>query len=315
MLLTKASLQALMTSFSMTFRQAWGETPNWHQHITTQIPSNTRINTYGWMARLLAMRKWAGPRVIQNLNTHAYTLENDPYETTVGVDKHDFADDNLGVYSPLISEMGRVGRKWPDQLSKRALQAGITNLGFDSAPFFSASHPLNPAGVQSNLFEPTGAVTGPSPSNWDQVRSAMVSYTGEDGEPLGIMPNTLIVPPTLELQAKTTLTAAYGSAGATNVQQGQANVIVIPELANEPNVWYAAQTTGAIKPLIFQLREAISLVTKTLPTDDNVFQLRQFLWGLEGRGAVGYGPWFLMARVDPDDANGTDLIPDPVPAE
>jgi phage major head subunit gpT-like protein len=296
MLLTKASLQALMTSFSMTFRQAWGETPNWHQNITTPIPSNTRINTYGWMARLLAMRKWAGPRVIQNLNTHAYTLENDPYETTVGVDKHDFADDNLGVYSPLISEMGRVGRKWPDQLAKRALQAGITNLGFDGVAFFATNHSLNPAGVQSNRLTLAG---GPNGTNWDLVRSAMTSYTGEDGEPLGIMPNLVIVPPALELQAKTTLTAAYGASGATNVQQGEATVLVIPELANEPTIWYAAQTTGAIKPLIFQLREAISLVTKTLPTDDNVFQLRQFLWGLEGRGAVGYGPWFLMARIQP----------------
>lgn len=311
MLLTKASLQALMTSFSMTFRQAWGETPNWHQNITTQIPSNTRINTYGWMARLLAMRKWAGPRVIQNLNTHAYTLENDPYETTVGVDKHDFADDNLGVYSPLIAEMGRVGRKWPDQLTKRALQAGAVNLGFDSQPFFSTTHDLNPAGNQSNLFDPQDPNTGPSPHNWDAVRSAMASYVGEDGEPLGVMADTIIVPPTLELQAKTTVTAAFGAAGATNVQQGQARVLVIPELANEPAVWYAAMTTGAIKPLIFQLREAISLVTKTLPTDDNVFQLRQFLWGLEGRGAVGYGPWFLMARVDAANNAGTDIPAEP----
>lgn len=282
-----------MTSFSMLFRLAWGETPIWHQELCTQIPSNTRINTYGWMARLLAMRKWAGPRVIQNLNTHAYTLENDPYELTVGVDKHDFADDNLGVYSPLISEMGRVGRKWPDQLAKAALQSGTANLGFDGLPFFSASHTLNPAGVQSNNLNAGGVLTE---ATWEAAKVAMSTYTGEDGEMLGIMPNVIIVPPALELEAKKLFTAAYGSSGSSNVQQGEVRIVVIPELNNEPTVWYAAYTAGPVKPLIFQLREAVSLVTKTLPTDDNVFQLRQFLWGLEGRGAVGYGPWFLIIR-------------------
>lgn len=304
MLLTKASLQALMTSFSMTFRQAWSETPIWSPDILTQIPSNTRINTYGWMARLLAMRKWAGPRVIQNLNTHAYTLENDPYEVTVGVDKHDFADDNLGVYSPLISEMGRVGRKWPDQLTKLALQAGITNLCFDGQPFFSTTHNINPAGNQSNLFTtgsgvPAPMTTGAGAASWNTVKTAMSTYTGEDGEMLGVMPNVIFAPPALELAAKTIFTAAYGSSGSSNVQQGDARVIVIPELNNEPTIWYPAYVAGPVKPLIFQLREAVSLVTKTLPTDDNVFTMRQFLWGLEGRGAVGYGPWFLIARCGP----------------
>lgn len=296
MMLTKASIQALMTSFSMQFRAAWNDTPTFWDKIAMAVPSSTRINTYGWMARLLKMRRWAGPRVIQNLNTHAYQLENDPYEMTVGVDKHDFSDDNLGVYGPLISEMGRVGRKWPDQLVKAALQAGKVNLGFDGVAFFSASHPLDPAGVQSNLLDvASGAL---DETSWNLVRTTMAGYTGEDGEPLGIMPNVVIVPPSRELAAKKLFTALYGASGSSNVQQGEAQIIVIPELDNEPAVWYAAYTSGPVKPLVFQQREAVSLVSKTAPTDDNVFSQRKFLWGLEGRGAVGYGPWFLMIRVE-----------------
>lgn len=292
MMLTPAAIAALQLSFSAIYRSAWDSTPEWGSDLATTVPSSTRSNTYGWMARLPSLRKWFGPRLIQNLSAHKYTIENEPYELTVGVDRDDIEDDNLGVYNPIIADMGRSARKWPDQLLKQILQAGTTGLGFDGVPFFSASHPLNPAGVQSNNFTST-ALTGP---NFALVRAAMSAYTGEDGEPLGVQPALLVVPPALEDTANTIVTAEFGASGATNVQRGQAKVKVIPELANQATTWYVADVSKPIKGLIHQLRKAPILVHKTAPADDNVFWQRQFVWGVDARGAAGYGPWFLMAR-------------------
>lgn len=294
MLITVQNIQKLQTGFRSHFDAAWRSTPTWGERIATTVPSTTRTNTYGWMQRLLAMKKWDGPRTIQNLKTHAYLLENEPYEVTVGVDKHDIADDQLGVYTPMFAELGRVGRKWPDQTLKAAILAGKTALGFDGVPYFSDSHPLDPAGLQANLFTSTGL----DATNFGAVRAAMTAYTGEDGEPLGVRPNLLIVPPQLEDDAHTIVTAERGASGSTNVQRGQAEVLVVPELADEDDVWYLADVSSPIKPLIWQLREAIQLATLTNVTDENVFLLRQFLYGLEGRGVAGYGPWFLMARCE-----------------
>lgn len=293
MLITHANVQALQVGFRSQFDAGWRSTPTWSDRVATTVPSTTRTNTYGWMARLLAMRKWVGPRIIENLKSHAYQLENEPYEKTVGVDKHDIADDQLGIYTPLFQELGRVGRKWPDQTVKTALQGGLTNLGFDNVPFFSNAHPLNPAGNQNNNFTGTTLST----TNFAAVRSAMMAYTGEDGEPLGVMPNLLVVPPQLEDTAHTIVTAERGASGASNVQRGQAEVLMVPELANQGTTWYLADVTSPIKPLIWQLREAIQLAQLTQFTDQNVFMIRQFLYGLEGRGVAGYGPWFLMARA------------------
>jgi phage major head subunit gpT-like protein len=292
MIITKSSIQALQVGFRSDFDAAWRSTPTWSERLATTVPSTTRTNTYGWMARLLAMRKWVGPRIIENLKSHAYQLENEPYEKTVGVDKHDIQDDQLGVYKPLFQELGRVGKKWPDQTLKTALQAGTTNLGFDGVAFFSNAHPLNPAGNQNNNFTGTALST----TNFAATRAAMMAYTGEDGEPLGVMPNLLIVPPQLEDTAHTIVTAERGSSGASNVQRGQAEVLMIPELANAGTTWYLADVNSPIKPLIWQLREAIQMANLTDVTDQNVFMIRQFLYGLEGRGVAGYGPWFLMAR-------------------
>jgi phage major head subunit gpT-like protein len=291
--ITKAAIKVLQTGFSQLYRTGWNNSEPKLQALSTTIPSSTRTNTYGWMARLLKMRKWDGPRVIQNLNTHAFVVENEPYELTVGVEKRDIQDDQLGIYNPIFEELGRQSRKWPDQVLKTALQAGTTGIGFDGQAFFAATHPLNPAGNQSNNFTTTAL----SATNFGIVRAAMTGYTGEDGEPLGVMPNVLIVPPQLEDTANVIVTAAFGASGATNVQQGQARVVVIPELANQATTWYVADDSNAIKGLVWQLRRAPNFVAKTEPTDDNVFFENQFVWGVDAEGAATYGPWFLLARA------------------
>lgn len=293
MLITKTSLQALQTSFSAIYATGWESTMPKLEGLATQVPSSTRTNTYGWMARLLKMRKWDGPRLIQNLNSHAYTLENEPYELTVGCDRDDIEDDQLGIYNPLFDELGRQSRKWPDQVLKTVLQAGTTNLGFDGVAFFASTHALNPAGNQANNF--TG--TALSATNFGTVRAAMMGFTGEDGEPLGVSPDTLVVPPQLEDTANVIVTAEFGSSGASNVQKGQARVVVVPELANQATTWYVFDSSHAIKGLVWQLRKAPEFVSKTALTDDNVFFSKQFVWGVDGRGVGGYGPWFLASRA------------------
>lgn len=293
MLITKTAIANLQTTFSMLYGAAWAETPIWSPNIATTIPSSTKTNTYGWMQRILQMREWVGARQFQNLNTHSFVVENKDWELTVKVPRNDFEDDNLGVWAPLMSEMGRQGRKLPDILVQGALEAGgaASSLGFDGVPFFSAAHPLNPAGVQSNAF--SLALTGP---NFDTVRTAMVSYRGEDSLPMGVNPGLIVVPPQLETTAKTILIADTVATGGTNVQRGDAKILVVPELSGSATQWYLADVSKAIKPLIYQLREAVRLIALTNVDDANVFFHKEFIWGQDGRAVASYGPWFLMAR-------------------
>ncbi len=74
------------------------------------------------------------------------------------------------------------------------------------------------------------------PSNYAASRAAMMSVKNADGRPLGIKPNLLVVPPSLEEQAREILQAQFiiGSptvGGAkTNIWQGTADLLVVPEL-------------------------------------------------------------------------------------
>jgi phage major head subunit gpT-like protein len=291
--LTVQNIKNLQTGYSRIYQTGWNTPTPKLEPLATAVPSNARTNVFGFLLNLLKMRKWDGPRLINNIKTGSYLLENEPYELTVGVDRRDIRDDLIGVYNSRFDDMGRAARLWPDQTLRAALQAGTTRLGFDGVPFFSTAHPLNPAGNQSNNFTTT-ALTA---SNFATVRAAMGSYTSQDGEPLGIQPNVLIVPPALEDTANTILSAERTANGASNVQQGQARVVVMPALANQPTTWYLVDDNNAIKFLIWQLREAPVFTAKTAFTDDNVFFENQFIWGVNSEGVAGFGPWFLAARA------------------
>jgi phage major head subunit gpT-like protein len=74
-------------------------------------------------------------------------------------------------------------------------------------------------------------------TNYAAARAAMMSVANAEGRPLGMTPNLLLVPPSLEAQAREILQAQFiigdpAAGGArTNVWQGTADLLVVPELA------------------------------------------------------------------------------------
>jgi phage major head subunit gpT-like protein len=291
MLITPANLQALQTSFSTIFGKAFRSYQTSLGALAMVVTSSTKTSTYGWMSPLFKMRKWIGPRVIQNLKANSYIIENEPYEATLAVDRDEIEDDQLGLFSPRVEALARVGAQLKDQLLLEALLAGETGTGFDGLPMFSASHTLDPAGVQSNLSTNISF----SPGGWAFVQATMQSYTGEDGQPLGISPNLVVIPPEYEYMAKLIFGSASTPGGGPNPNYNTASYLVVPELAGTSD-WYAFDVRQPIKPFIFQLRRAVQLVSKTAPTDENVFWLKEFVWGIDGRAGVGYGPWFTAFK-------------------
>ncbi len=70
-----------------------------------------------------------------------------------------------------------------------------------------------------------------TPANYDLARTAMMQMKGDHGRPLGLMPDTLVVPPSLDWKARQIVKAERDAAGASNVLMGTAEVMVVPWLA------------------------------------------------------------------------------------
>ena len=63
------------------------------------------------------------------------------------------------------------------------------------------------------------------------ARAALQSMKGDGGRPLGLMPNLLVVPPSLESAGRKLLNSEYGTGGITNEWRGTAELLVVPWLA------------------------------------------------------------------------------------
>ena len=68
-------------------------------------------------------------------------------------------------------------------------------------------------------------------ANYAIARAALMGMTGDYGRPLGLMPNLLVVPPSLESAGRKILNSEYASGGETNEWKGTADLLVVPWLA------------------------------------------------------------------------------------
>jgi len=305
--LTPAKYDAATVIFSTLFREVLRDTPTYYERIATEIPSSTREMRHAWLDRIPQMREWLGERVVNNLAVRLQSIENRLYEDTVSVKRIDIEDDIIGVYRPVIEELAQQAKLWPDKLVVEAMQAGTTTLAYDGQHFFDTNHPQNmddPASpLQSNLL----AAHDLAVDALEDAIQTMMSFLGADGKPLEIVPDLLVAPPQMKFRAARLLQAeligrdialatGHGAAADTNVLKGSLDLLVLPRLAAEPKNFYILCTRRAIKPFIFQNREAPEFTALTKPDDENVFKRDEFLYGVRARGAAACGFWPLAIK-------------------
>ncbi|PHM49353.1 Mu-like prophage major head subunit gpT family protein [Xenorhabdus miraniensis] len=143
-IVTPALIKSLFTGWNGDFQNGLEDAPSQYEKIATVVPSTTKSNTYGWLGKFPGMREWIGDRVINDMQAHGYQIVNRPFESTVGVDRDDIEDDNVGIYAPLFTEMGRAAGVQPDEMCFSALSDGFKTLCYDKQNFFDTDHPVYP---------------------------------------------------------------------------------------------------------------------------------------------------------------------------
>ena len=164
MIVNKFNLSALYVAFLASFNSGLGQAPSNYTRLATVVPSTTGSNEYGWLGKFPKMREWIGDRVVNGMMTHGYAIKNKQFELTVGVSRPDIEDDNLGIYTPMMIEMGQAAGEHPDNLVFDLINNGHQTKCYDGQYFFDTDHPvLNEDGVtsasQSNVDDNSGAGT------------------------------------------------------------------------------------------------------------------------------------------------------------
>lgn len=285
------------------------------------LKSSTRAGEAYYFTDLVPkMRVWFGDRVAQNISARSYLLQNQDYELTLEVERNRIQDNAVGVFSGLGKKIAIQGARWPDQIVVTALQLGDTTavLCYDGLSFFNSAHLKNPddstQGTQSNLYTTAGSgATALTSANYLSIRGNMRGWVGANLQPIGVMPDLMIVPPLLEVAgiqinnaSFTAPSTATGQNAANTVQSnvlsGMSSTFVNPYLAGNDTTWYLAdtKTVGAmLKPFVFQQRQAPTYVMRTSPTDPAVFDRKVFLHGIDARGNAGVTFPFLCYKMGP----------------
>lgn len=296
MLVNLEILQAIRASFVAVFNQNLEKTTTDYEKIATVVPSTSRQNNYAWLGAWPVLREWIGERVVKALEAHGYEVINKSFEATVGMRRDDIEDDNLGVYTPMIAELGINAKKHPDKLVFDLLKNGTTGICYDGQPFFDTAHPLGDedGSVWSNFTDGANAawylmqVDRPlkplifqmrrkpeliehddpkqhseafmrnlflygvdyrgnagyglphlahcskadlTEDNYFAAKQIMTGLQNEEGEPLEIKPDLIVVPPSLELKAKKLFKTSTYSTGGDNPLCNDVDVLVAPRLA------------------------------------------------------------------------------------
>jgi phage major head subunit gpT-like protein len=118
----------------------------------------------------------------------------------------------------------------------------------------------------------------------------MMSFKDDEGRPLNITPNILMVPPALEATANLLVNSPKLADDTPNPYNGTAKVLVNPRMTSS-TAWMLLDTTKAVKPFIYQERKKPVFVSQTDMNADDVFSRAEYKFGAEARAAGGYGFW------------------------
>jgi len=222
MLINQDTLTGIYANFKTIFNQALEDTKTYYEKVATTVPSTTRTNNYGWLGAFPGLREWIGERHVKNLAASGYSITNKSFEATVALNRDDIEDDNLGVYKPVIQELGRSAKAHPDELVFGNLfLKGTTLKCYDGKAFFATDHKIG----------------------------------------------------------KTTYSNYQSGSGAA---------------------WYLLDVSRALKPFIVQTRKKPEFVAMDNIQDWNVFSKKEYLYGVDYRGNVGFGFWQMafMSKAD-----------------
>jgi phage major head subunit gpT-like protein len=159
-IVNRANLTILNTAFRAAFQGGLSQAPSQYADISTVVPSTTAVEEYGWLGPMHGLREWLGDRVVHGVSEYGYAVKNRKFELTESVPRDKIEDDQYGVFTPLMAEMGRATAAHPDELVFGLLKDGRNALCYDGTPFFGEAHPValpsGKIGAQSNIDDGSG---------------------------------------------------------------------------------------------------------------------------------------------------------------
>lgn len=311
--LSNATLDALDTDVKASVYAGEAEADTWHQEVTMDLPSNSAKNTLSMSVDPTMPREWKRetPRVIHYVQKGSHEIVNVTWEKTMGVARRDLDDDvHAGAITrQLIQDGFSTGGKFRQHKDVLAAAVLVQNpTCVDGVALFSQSHHINPFNADSETYANEFGSMPLSAENLARLMGLVGKVKGPDGNPMHLRIRKLLVPSMLTARAEHLTTSAQINGTDNPMAKKGIVVVTAPELMSQDGytdgdeVWYAICSVGgamAQAPIIYQKRQALRVVTRFRPDDPHVFDLDEYLWGADERGAIAAGYPYVIFRCRP----------------
>jgi len=275
-----------------------GENPADVMPLIMETKSTSDSEKYGWLGEVPQMREWKDERQLSGIKDYNYSIPNVDYEATLKVSKNVMEDDQLGAVKIRIADLAARAKTHPRQLLFDQLALGVSALGYDGVPYFSASHPESGTN-QSNLLSGTSAApytAATFKADFIAARAAMRSFKDDQGEPRneGELSLLVVAPPGMEGVVDEVLMSEQLSS-ATNTLKGAAKKLISSRLPADED-WYLFDTSGQIKPFVKQERSPIAFESQD--KGERAFMRKELLYGVDYRIGFGFGVWYKAIKTN-----------------
>ena len=160
MIVNRANIVDMFRGFQTVFQGSWQQAPSQWAMVATEVPSGTSEEHYAWLGTMPRFREWLGDRQLNSLKTHDFTIKNKDFEMTLEVDRNHILDDKLGIYTPLVQQMGAESKTHPDELIFPLLLNAFASLCYDGQFFIDSDHPVELADGSIGTWSNTGGGAG-----------------------------------------------------------------------------------------------------------------------------------------------------------
>lgn len=270
--------------------------------IASQIDTTLPIANMAWLGRGATMRELKDRPEEQDFAIYNYSLAVKTWKALIKIDRTLLEDDQYGQIQAMVQKLANEPNRHWNKLAYTALALGNTNLCYDGQYFFDNDHSEGLSGVQVNKGSAALSTTSLA-----AAEQAMMSYVDDKGEPLEIVPDTLVVGPknrqiAWELTQSSVVvvrpgdgtigTGASGASNYANYWQGRYKVVVSPYLVGAyDDYWFLLDTEKPVKPVLILNKSNVPITTETDMEDGNAKILDEYQFAVRGRYNFGYGLW------------------------
>ncbi len=285
-----SKLAEVHLTFKAFLFKVLGQNPRWtQQHACCDvIPTKGKVAKVKMAERSFGVHEFLDERQKSSISHFDHTIEVKKWANAITMKVDDLSDEdlNLGMYRPIIGDMGDDFLEHKHQIIIDLFNAGFAGtlgLAYDGQYFFDTDHALMDGSSQSNK----GTAVFADTALYAAIK-AMVKMKRPNGLLANIQPTHGFFPETLRSAVEAVLNKRTVANGSDNPLYKRIEPIFDPRFdAVSETAWFVGDLSKMAKPFYWADRSGVTPDY----SNANEFESDRVSWGAKARYNASYGQY------------------------